>query len=48
MAGGDERSARDWIAAPNSALGARPIDLLASVQGLVDVVAYLDARRASI
>ncbi|MFQ8433168.1 MbcA/ParS/Xre antitoxin family protein [Amaricoccus sp. W119] len=43
---GDERVARAWLAAPNSALGARPADRIASAQGLVDVVAYLDARRA--
>lgn len=48
IVGGDERSARAWMVAPNSALGARPIDRLASVQGLMDVIAYLDARRASI
>jgi hypothetical protein len=30
----------------NTALGAAPITLIDSVQGLVNVVAYLDARRA--
>ncbi len=46
VTGGDERVARAWLAAPNSALGARPAERITSVQGLVDVVAYLDARRA--
>lgn len=44
--GGDEASARAWVQAPNTALGAAPVDLLMSVQGLVNVAAYLDSRRA--
>ena len=44
--GGDESVARAWLNAPNSVLGARPIERLTSVQGLSDVVTYLDARRA--
>ncbi|MFN3687175.1 antitoxin Xre/MbcA/ParS toxin-binding domain-containing protein [Salinarimonas sp.] len=46
IAGGDEVVCRAWVAAPNEALGAAPLARMASVQGLVDVVAYLDARRA--
>ena len=46
ITGGDEAVARRWMGAPNSALGGRPIDRLAQVQGLVDVTTYLDARRA--
>lgn len=46
ITGGDETAARAWFRSPNSALGARPMDLIASVQGLVDVASYLDARRA--
>lgn len=48
ITGGDERVARAWLTAPNSALGARPADRITSVQGLVDVVTYLDARRAPV
>lgn len=48
ITGGDERVARAWMTAPNTALGARPADRIGSVQGLVDVVAYLDARRAPV
>lgn len=48
ITGGDENVARAWLAASNLALGARPVERLTSVQGLVDVVAYLDARRAPI
>lgn len=46
ITGGDEGVARTWLAAPNTALGARPAERIASAQGLVDVVTYLDARRA--
>lgn len=46
ITGGDEAVARVWMSAPNAALGARPAERIATVQGLVDVVTYLDARRA--
>ncbi|MCF1707653.1 DUF2384 domain-containing protein [Tabrizicola sp. J26] len=46
ITGGDEGVARAWLNAPNTALGARPAERIVSIQGLIDVVAYLDARRA--
>jgi len=46
IVGGDEAVARAWIANPNDALAARPVDRMLTPQGLVDVTAYLDARRA--
>lgn len=46
ITGGDEAVARQWLAAPNTALAARPIERMMQVQGLVDVATYLDARRA--
>jgi transcriptional regulator with XRE-family HTH domain len=46
IAGGDERTMRAWIANHNSALGAAPSELIRTITGLTDVVAYLDARRA--
>jgi transcriptional regulator with XRE-family HTH domain len=46
ITGGDERVARAWLGAPNTALGARPVERMVTVQGLVDVTAYLDDRRA--
>jgi transcriptional regulator with XRE-family HTH domain len=46
ITGGDEGVARAWMRAPNAALAARPADRILSAQGLVDVVTYLDARRA--
>ena len=46
ITGGDEAVARRWLAAPNAALAARPVERMTHVQGLVDVTTYLDARRA--
>ena len=48
ITGGDEAVARRWLAAPNTALAARPVERMTQVQGLVDVTTYLDARRASL
>ncbi len=48
ITGGDEAVARVWMSAANTALAARPIERMASVQGLVDVATYLDARRAAV
>lgn len=45
---GDEPAAREWMKAPNLALHAPPIDLIQKVQGLVNVIQYLDTRRAVI
>ena len=46
IAGGDPTVARAWLRNENTALGAKPVTLIESVAGLVNVVAYLDARRA--
>ena len=46
ITGGDTAVASAWLRNENTALGAAPISLIDSVQGLVNVVAYLDARRA--
>ena len=48
MAAGDEAIARAWLRADNRALGQVPLEMIASITGLVDCVAYLDARRAPI
>ena len=42
---GHEETARTWLDSNNLALAARPKDLLRSVEGMVRVVAYLDAAR---
>jgi len=45
---GHEATARTWLASNNLALGARPKDLLRSVEGMVRVVTYLDAARGRV
>lgn len=46
IAGGDEQTARAWLRNEHLALGGVPVSLIESVGGLVNVVGYLDARRA--
>jgi putative toxin-antitoxin system antitoxin component (TIGR02293 family) len=42
----NDEVARTWLSSPNRGLeGARPLDLLATPQGLVKVCDYLDSRR---
>jgi transcriptional regulator with XRE-family HTH domain len=48
IVGGDESAIKLWMTSQNTALNGRPIDRMVSVQGLADVVTYLDARRAPI
>lgn len=42
---GHDEAARAWLAGPNQDLGARPLELIRSAEGLVRVVHYLDAHR---
>jgi DNA-binding CsgD family transcriptional regulator len=44
--GSDDEASRSWLRSDNRALSGRPIDLIRSVTGLIDVAAYLDSRRA--
>jgi hypothetical protein len=46
IVGGDETTARAWLRNENLALGGRPISMIETVPGLVNVLAYLDAERA--
>jgi hypothetical protein len=46
MLGGDEAAARAWLRSANLALGDVPLVRLQSITGLVDILAYLDSRRA--
>jgi hypothetical protein len=46
IVGGDEAVARAWLRNRNEALGGAPLALIGSVPGLVNVIQYLDARRA--
>jgi hypothetical protein len=43
---GDEQSARGWLQAQNTALGGVPGELIQTLPGLVNIVGYVDARRA--
>jgi transcriptional regulator with XRE-family HTH domain len=45
---GREEAARQWLTSRNVALGAAPRALMPSVEGLVRVVAYLDAARGRV
>lgn len=48
MMGGEEVSVRSWMNAPNRALPGVPGELVTSVTGLVETVAYVDSGRARI
>lgn len=48
ISGGDERYNREWLRAENLALGGIPLDMMKRPEGLTDVLAYLDSRRAII
>ncbi|HEY4956019.1 MAG TPA: antitoxin Xre/MbcA/ParS toxin-binding domain-containing protein [Gemmatimonadaceae bacterium] len=45
LVGGDDAKARDWLHAANDHIGGTPADRIRTVEGLVDVVQYLDAMR---
>jgi hypothetical protein len=46
IVGGDEAVARAWLRNDNLALNGTPLSLIETVPGLVNVLAYLDSRRA--
>jgi transcriptional regulator with XRE-family HTH domain len=46
IVGGDDAVARAWLGNGNTLLDARPIEKIRTIAGLVDVIAYRDARRA--
>jgi uncharacterized protein (DUF2384 family) len=46
LVGTDAAQRKAWLESPNRALNGRPIELLQRTDGLVHVVAYLDAMRA--
>jgi len=46
IVGGDRSVARAWLRNENTALGDKPIEKIQTIAGLVDVIQYLDARRA--
>ena len=48
LTGGDDAVSARWMANANSALAGTPVALIQSVEGLMRVIQYLDARRAVI
>ena len=48
LLGGDGEKARLWLRAKNRHLGAAPLSLLTTTQGLVHVAEYLDAMRGAL
>jgi hypothetical protein len=45
LVGGDDAKAHDWLHSQNDHLRGVPADRMRTVEGLVDVVQYLDAMR---
>ena len=45
LVGGDNTKARDWLHSMNDHVGGIPADRIRTVEGLVDVIQYLDAMR---
>jgi hypothetical protein len=45
LVGGDDGQARAWLHADNDHVGGIPADRIRTVEGLIDVVQYLDAMR---
>ncbi len=45
LVGGDDSKARAWLHAMNDHVGGVPADRIKTVEGLIDVVQYLDAMR---
>ena len=45
LVGGDDGKARAWLHAGNTHVGGVPAERIRTVEGLVDVVQYLDAMR---
>ncbi len=46
IVGGDAKVARSWLNNSNEILDGRPVEIVRTIAGLMDVIAYLDARRA--
>jgi len=44
MTGGDQTAAHAWLTSPNAELGGIPAEKMQTVEGLTEVVAYLEAR----
>jgi hypothetical protein len=48
LVGGDDHRARQWLHADNVHLGGVPAERIRTIEGLIDVVQYLDAMRGTL
>ncbi len=48
ITGGDDKVSAAWLRNLNLTLGEAPLNKMRSLSGLIDVLAYLDARRAPV
>lgn len=48
LTGSDDTASRYWLRNENTALQGKPIELIRTIRGLIDVVNYVDSRRAVI
>ena len=48
LMGSDDQASTSWLKSPNSDLDGRPIDLILTIRGLLDVADYLDDFRARV
>lgn len=48
LVGGDQATMRHWLRDTNRHLNGRPIELIGRIQGLVQVLGYLDAMRGKV
>jgi hypothetical protein len=48
IVGGNDRVAAEWLTNFNTVLDAKPIEKIQTITGLMDVIAYLDSRRARV
>jgi Protein of unknown function (DUF2384) len=46
IVGGDDKVAAHWLQNENSVLNARPLDMIQTLEGLINAIQYVDARRA--
>ena len=48
LVGGDDAVSAQWLRANNTALNGMPLEQIQSIAGLINVITYVDARRAVI
>ncbi len=48
LLGSDDVAVRSWLATPNLDLGAKPIDKLDTIRGLIELCDYVDFYRARV